>query len=209
MGKGSSLTVKEIPDFIHDFLSSRYVANFLGFYVPNLYDIREFLLNSLEEAEPGFIRLSFSNFDEKLFLEGFEDRVILDDLKQFLNYLLKHFFQIRDYFQRKNEQFHIEIHFQIPFIHKSILKSADKKKLLLQKKARYYNTFRQNLRGMFIIISAEDEVSAVVPDGFIVKEFTLVEEKLRFLLACPPKLKDYWTFVLEEGLRVVRLKAEC
>ncbi|GAB4433578.1 MAG: hypothetical protein OHK0040_04240 [bacterium] len=200
MVKGSSLTAKEIPDFIHHFLSSKYVASFLGFYIPNLYDIREFLLDSLEEIEFGFIRLSFSNFDEKLFLEGFEDRVILDDLKQFLNYLLKHFFQIRDYFQKKNERFHIEIHFQIPFIHKSILKSADKKRLLLQKKARYYNTFRQNLRGMFIIVSAEDEVSAVVPDGFIVKEFSLSEENLRLVLAYPSKLKDYWTFVLDNSL---------
>lgn len=198
MGKNSPLNIKEVPDFIYNVLSSNYVANFLGFYIPNFYDIREFLIDRLETIELGFIRLSFCNFDEKQFLEGFEDKVTLDDIKQLLYYLLKHFSEIKDFFKNKDEQFYIELHFQLPFIHKSMLKSKDRKRLLSQKKVRYYNTFRQYLRGVFLIIQEEEVDTAYVLKGdYLFKNIAVSDKDTKFYLAYPSQLKDYWSFVLE------------
>lgn len=194
--KNAPLGLEEIPDFIHRFLSSKYIANFLGFFMPNLDDIREFLINRLESIELGFIRLGFSNFEEHRFQEGFENHLSLDELKVFLCYLLRHYEELKEFFKKKEELFYIELHFQLPFIHRSPLTSAEKKMVLEVKKSRYYNTFRQFLRGAFLILPEEEDITIFLPKGAIAKEIPLKERCLKFYLTYPSELKDYWDFVL-------------
>lgn len=199
MGTIPSLSIREIPDFIHRFLSSRLVANYLGFYIPNLYDIREFLLENLDKISPSFLKIAFDDFKEDVFADGFEDRVSLDNIRPFISYLLKHFATLEEYFKKKDETFAIQLHFQLPFIHKSILKSEEKKMLFSLPKVRYYNTFRQNLRGVILITSLED-CSLFLPyeRSSTVISFPVNDSILRVYILYPTPLKHYWEFVLNK-----------
>ncbi len=193
-----SLTEKEIPPFIRRFLSSRYVANFLGFFVPNFDDIREFVLAKADRLEASFIKKTFLDFDEKPFFDGFDERLTIDNIEPMIKYLLKHFDEAKQFFEEKDEIFRIEIHFQLPFIHKSCLKSAEKKGLLSVKKVHYFNTFRENLRGRFFIISADEETGTFLSEGYIIRDFSVENDKYRFFLAYPVFLKSYWDLVLQK-----------
>jgi len=198
LGHLSNIENTTVPGIIYQFFLSKYVANYLGFYVPNFYDIREFILDNLDEVEPGFIRIAFADFNENTVNEGFEDRITLEKLNQFLSYLLKHFNKIRQFFEERGEVFCIELHFQLPFIHKSILKSRQKRMLFIKKKIRFYNTYRQNLRGIFLVTQKDEDVSPFLPNHHLLLKLPSNLENFNFFLAYPSQLKDYWELVLQE-----------
>lgn len=148
--------------------------------------------------EPGFLKVAFAQFDENVVLQGFDDRVTLDNLQTFLRYLLKHYSKIRRFFEDKGETFFIEIHFQLPFIHKSILKSEQKKALFAQNKIRFYNTYRQNLRGILLITKDENEAKLLQPKDHILLNIPANSKELNLCLSYPIPLKVYWDKVLDE-----------
>ena len=199
LDKFPPLKIEQIPDFIHAFLSSKYIAGFLGFFVPNLYDIREFLLENLESIEPAFVRRAFSNVEESDSKSGSEEKLYLDDIKPFLHYLVKHFREMQDYFRLKDEEFRIELQFQLPFIQKSSLKKDYKIQLFFDSKVRYYNTFRQNLKGTFAILDEKVDLFDVFDKHSLVQSFSIVDniDKLRLYLIYPAPLKNYWELVLD------------
>lgn len=198
LAKFPPIKVEQIPDFIHAFLSSKYIAGFLGFFVPNLYDIREFLLENLDRVEPSFVRRAFSNVDESDSKSGMEEKVYLEDIKPFLHYLVKHFKEMQDYFRSKDEEFHIELQFQLPFIHKSSLKRDEKTRLFSDSKVCYFNTFRQNLRGAFVVADDKVEPFDIFDKNVLVESFSILDntDKFKLYLVYPAPLQSYWELVL-------------
>lgn len=201
MDKNLVVDFETIEDFVENFFKSPYIANWIGVFVPQTYDLREYVLNNPFSAN---LKLMKILFPENL-LEKYEKRldeiISTKDVSKLVHYVLIDFDKITNFKKEKDEIFYLDLTFQLPFIWNSRFKKEEKLNFLAQKKDRYDSTFRQSLRGSLVIeknldlkcFSNEERTYTKITIKNIKKE----QKFYRIYLAIPKKLNKYWAKFIE------------
>lgn len=200
MVKAKDISLKNLPDFFQSFFSSPYVAYWLGVRVPQLDDIREYVILNPFKVEDRVLKILFFDFDDKKVEEGFEDRIGVDKISLFVKIVLNMFEELVTFFEDRCEDFKLELEFQLPFIWKSRFSKIEKESFLLEQKSRYYASYRKNYTGMFVISNKEENSSETKEKNLIKLKLMDNEnecKKLYLWLVYPKYLKKYWQTTLE------------
>lgn len=194
------LTLDKLPDFIEYFLSSKYVAHWLGVRVPQIDEIREFALENYIDIDLKFMRLLFAEYQLKDIESNFDDRLKVEDVSDFITFVLDYFEDLEDFFADREEFFYLELIFQLPFIKNSPFSKIEKEKFLSAEKAGYYSTFRQNYTGRFLITRNLEDIISIFDENQCFVNFFLDDTvELEFYLVFPKFLKSYWVAVIEKN----------
>ncbi len=199
MDSAKVLTLDKLPDFIEYFLSSKYVAHWLGVRIPQIDEIREFALENFMDIDLKFMRLLFAEYQLKDIENNFDDRLKVEDVSSFITFVLDYFDDLEDFFAEKGWFFYLELIFQLPFVKNSPFSKIEKEKFLSAEKAGYYATFRQNYTGSFVITkNLEDIIEMFDENQCFVSFFFDDTVDFEFYLVFPKFLKNYWVAVIEK-----------
>jgi hypothetical protein len=193
------LTIDKLPKFIEYFLSSKYVAHWLGVRVSQIDEIREFALENYMDIDLKFIRLLFAEYQLKDIENNFDDRLKVEDVANFVTFVLDYFEDLEDFFAEREEVFYLELVFQLPFINNSSFPKIEKERFLSGEKALYYASFRQSYTGSFVITRNLEDIISIFDDDQCFVSFYLDDTvDFEFYLVFPKILKSYWVAVIEK-----------
>jgi hypothetical protein len=196
---------KFLPEFFKGFFSSPYTASWLGIYMPNIYEIREYVLANTMSLDPEFINAAFLDFNEQTFMDGYDERIPPDRIKELVFHILTNFSRLSEFIEAQDEVFCIEMQFQLPFIHKSRFDSGKRRSFILDGKTRYESSFRKNYTGRFLVLRTDFDEAIFRKEHHILQEIGLSnndifnETALKCFLQYPVFLKLYW----DEALKLI------
>ncbi len=189
-----------IEDFIKKLTKNRYIAIWLGFFIPQLYDLREYALSQPLLINHKFLNLLFPENLVELYEKNLDEKISGELLADLVTHVLKDYENIDKYFQGKGENFYLEIGFQMPFVSKGRLKKEEIKQIFEDVKDRYLATFRKNLTGSIIItndkhnilIERESKIIEVV-----IRNLKEEQKAFKVYLKTPISLEKYWNIFLK------------
>lgn len=203
MDRTKVLTSDKIPDFIYYFLSSKYVANWLGVRIPQMDEIREFVIQNALNIDSRFVNIVFAEYQLKEIENNLDDRIKVEDVGDFVSYVLEYFDDLEDFFAEREEVFYLELIFQLPFIWNSSFNKEEKERFLTGEKTKYYSTFRQNYTGSFVIVRTLEDIIDIFDENECFVSFPFEENfDLEIYLIFPNFLKDYWVSVIEKIVKL-------
>lgn len=197
------LTTDKLPEFIQYFLSSKYVAYWLGIKVPQIDDIREYAVDNILDIDTKFLKIVFAEYQLKEIENNFDDRLKVEDIGDFIEFIIEYYDDIEEFLEEKGEVFYIEFIFQVPFIWNSRFSKEERESFLLAHKSKYYATIRKNYTGRLILIRSDIEIPDLISQDECVVQFIFADESdLDLLLVFPKYLKEYWLTILD---RIIKL----
>lgn len=189
-----------IEDFIKKLTKNRYIAIWLGFFIPQLYDLREYALSQPLLINHKFLNLLFPENLVELYEKNLDEKISGELLADLVTYVLKDYENIDKYFHNKGEKFYLEIGFQMPFVSKGRLKKEEIKQIFEDVKDRYLATFRKNLTGSIIITNDKHNIliereSKIIE--IVIKNLKEEQKAFKVYLKIPISLEKYWHIFLK------------
>ncbi|MCX7991464.1 MAG: hypothetical protein N2999_05460 [Proteobacteria bacterium] len=202
MDKDLIVDYQTIEEFIDNFFSSPYIAGWLGIFVPQIYDLREYVLNRPFFANLKLLKMLFPENLPELYEKNLDEIVSVKDISKLVHFTLIDFDNIRNFKEQRGEVFYLELIFQLPFPRNSKFKKNDKIEFIKDRKDRYDSTFRQNLRGNLIIERSSDKKYLLDREKtffkIILKDVKEGQKLYNIYLGRPKKLSKYWSKFIRE-----------
>lgn len=199
MDKDLVVDFQTVEDFISNFFKSPYIAGWLGVFIPQIYDLREYALTNPFSVSTKFLKLLFPENLPELYEKDRDEIINVEDVPRLVHYTLIQIEAIENFFRKKEESFYLELIFQLPFLWNSRFDRRTRQSFIKSKKDKYYSTFRQNLRGS-IIITTED---IPLRDNKLVRQVFIknsLDSKIKNYLLTPPVLTAYWDFCIKKTI---------
>lgn len=197
------LNIDKLPEFIQYFLSSKYVAYWLGIKIPQIDEIREYAIENILDVDTKFLRIIFAEYQLKEIENNFDDRLKVEDIGDFVKLVIEYYDDLEEFFDERGEFFYIEFVFQVPFIWNSRFSKEERESFLLAPKSKYYATIRKNYTGRLILIGSDVEILDLISEDECFVQFIFEEDSnFDLLLVFPKYLKEYWLTIID---RVVKL----
>lgn len=197
------LNIDKLPEFIQYFLSSKYVAYWLGIKIPQIDEIREYAIENILDVDTKFLRIIFAEYQLKEVENNFDDRLKVEDIGDFVKLVIEYYDDLEEFFDERGEFFYIEFVFQVPFIWNSRFSKEERESFLLAPKSKYYATIRKNYTGRLILIGSDVEILDLISEDECFVQFIFEEDSnFNLLLVFPKYLKEYWLTIID---RVVKL----
>jgi len=197
------LNIDKLPEFIQYFLSSKYVAYWLGIKIPQIDEIREYAIENILDVDTKFLRIIFAEYQLKEIENNFDDRLKVEDIGDFVKLVIKYYDDLEEFFDERGEFFYIEFVFQVPFIWNSRFSKEEREAFLLAPKSKYYATIRKNYTGRLILIGSDVEILDLISEDECFVQFIFEEDSnFDLLLVFPKYLKEYWLTIID---RIVKL----
>ncbi len=198
-----ALKIDKLPEFIQYFLSSKYVAYWLGVKITQIDEIREYAIENILDVDTKFLKIIFAEYQLKEVENNFDDRIKVEDVGDFVKLVIEYYDELEEFFDERGEFFYVEFVFQVPFIWNSRFSREERESFLLTPKARYYATIRKNYIGRLILIDSDIEILDLISEDECFIQFRFEESSgLNLLLAFPKYLKEYWLTITD---RIIRL----
>lgn len=197
------LTSDKLPEFIQYFLSSKYVAHWLGVKIPQIDDIREYAIENILEINTKFLKIVFAEYQLKELENDFDDRLKVEDISDFVEFVIEYYDDIEGFLEERGSVFYVELVFQVPFIWNSRFSKEERESFLLAPKSKYYATLRKNYTGRLILIRNDIEIEDLIEEDECIVQFMFADDSdFDLLLVFPKYLKEYWLTVLD---RIIKL----
>lgn len=197
------LTSDKLPEFIQYFLSSKYVAHWLGVKIPQIDDIREYAIENILEINTKFLKIVFAEYQLKELENDFDDRLKVEDISDFVEFIIEYYDDIEGFLEERGSVFYVELVFQVPFIWNSRFSKEERESFLLAPKSKYYATLRKNYTGRLILIRNDIEIEDLIEEDECIVQFMFADDSdFDLLLVFPKYLKEYWLTVLD---RIIKL----
>lgn len=202
MDKDLIVDLESIEVFVEKFFKNPYIAGWVGIFVPQMYDLREYVLNNMFSANLKLIKILFPENLIELYEKGYDEIIPINQVAELVKYVLSDFDRILNYKKNQNEIFYLELIFQLPFIWNSRFNKSDRLSFIASKKEKYDSTFRQNLKGSIIIgknISPKYFLrNEINYRRVVLKKVKCVQDQYNIHLLMPEKLERYWSAFLEK-----------
>ncbi len=198
MDKEFITSFQTIEDFVQKFFKNPFIANWLGVFVPQIWDLREFALQNSFQINPKFLKILFPEDLPQLYENNLDEMLKASEIYNFVHQYLVHYQGIETFYLKHNEHVTLELGFQLPFIRNSRFEKQTKKSFLNDPKYRYQNTFRENLRGKIIITQENLSDESMVKYKIKMPEIIDWQKQFKVYLLRPPVLDKYWDLSIEK-----------